>query len=130
MTDEIEVHELRTLAVSSDGTAFRIGCKTVDDAEYGLVFRSDTLRALMLSLFRAADTAFKRLLDDPSARLVYPVTGCRLQSAAGGGQNVLVLQSADGFEAAFALAPETLAQLAEVVMAHTSDTCPHPLHLN
>ena len=117
MSADIAVRELRTLSVSADGTAFRIGMGDDAGSEIGLVSRSDALQALMLSLFRAGDVAFKRLLDDASARLVYPVETCGVQLVPGTTQLVLALRTTDGFEAAFAVAPETLGALAELVLA-------------
>ncbi len=130
MSHDIEVCELRALSVSADGTAFRIGLADSDRRDVGLVFPSDALKALMLSLFRVGDTAFKRLLNDDSARLVYPAETCRLQAASGmDGRIILVLQSADGFEAAFALAPETAAGLARAI-DEARPTTAEPVRLN
>jgi hypothetical protein len=130
MASDIQVRELRTLSVSSDGTAFRIGVRDGEGEEHGLVFPSDALRTLMLSLFRVRDTAFKRLLNDTSARLVYPAESCRLQSVPGTDQLILVLRSSDGFEAAFAIAPEALAGLAELVRERAPQGEDLPLRFN
>lgn len=112
MSRDIEVGELRTLSVSADGSAFRIGLVDGDGGDVGLMFPSDALRTLMLSLFRVGDTAFKRLLNDESARLVYQAESVRLQAAPGSDLSILVLRTPDGFEAAFALDPKALTALA------------------
>lgn len=130
MSGDIEVRELRTLSVSSDGDAFRIGARDSDGNERGLVFPSECLKTLLLSLFRAGDTAFKRLLNDPTARLVYPVEDCRLQTVPKTNQLVLILRTADGFEAAFAIPPDVLVQLAEAVLERAARTKAQPLLLN
>lgn len=130
MPGDIEVRELRTLSVSQDGTAFRIGIRDDNNGEHGLIFPTECLRTLMLSLFRVGDTAFKRVLNDSNARLVYPIESCRLQLVPGTRQLILVLQSSDGFEAAFAMAPDALTQVAEAVLDHACEKANQPFQLN
>jgi hypothetical protein len=104
---------------SSDGTAFRIGLRDADGREAGLVFPSDAVKALMMSLFRVGDTAFKRLLNDDTARLVYPIENARLQASPGTDRLILVFTTTDGFEAAFAVEPKVLLDIAMQAHAHS-----------
>ena len=59
MAGDIDVSELRSLSVSQDGTAFRIGLADRNRQEVGVVLPSEALKVLMLSLFRVGGTVFK-----------------------------------------------------------------------
>ena len=78
---DIEVAGLTTLKVSQDGTSFRMGVRTQEGRETALVFPSDTLKSLLISLFHASDTAFKRQMNDNHVKLVYPIDDFELQAA-------------------------------------------------
>lgn len=125
MAGDVDVRELKTLAVSGDGSSFRMGVRDASGRDVGLVFPTDAVRTLMLSLFRVGDTAFKRVVNDDSARLVYPVDTCKLQSVPGADRLILVLATADGFEAAFYIDRETLASVASSALEHMQDN-PEP----
>lgn len=117
-TDDVTVAELTTLSVAPDGSAFRMGLRDVNGTDASLVFPSDAVKSLMMSLFRVGDTAFKRILNDDSARLVYPIDDYKLQWAPGTDRLILVLRTPDGFEAAFAVSPMALKSMAKQVKAH------------
>lgn len=108
MARDLVVQELKSLLVAPDGAAFRLGLRDLQGKDAGVIFPSDAIRALLLSLFRAGDTAFKRLLNDDSARLVYPAVACTLEALPGTGRVMLIMRSDDGFEAAFAIDPRAL----------------------
>jgi hypothetical protein len=120
MTHDVDVRELTTLSVAPDGGAFRMGVRDAQGRDVGLIFPTDAIRALMMSLFRVGDIAFKRVMNDDSARLVYPVGECRLQSSPGTDLLILIVKTPDGFEAAFAIAPSDLKSLATLAREHVS----------
>ena len=72
----------------------------------GLAFPTDAVKTLMLGLSRVADEAFKRMLQDDSARLIHPVESLSLQPAPGTDQPVLIIRTSDDFQVAFAIEPE------------------------
>ena len=74
--------------------------------------------------FLVGDTAFKRLINDESARLVYPVERCQLQQVPASEQLILVMKTPDGFEAAFAIDPALLARIATQALDHVA-AAPH-----
>jgi hypothetical protein len=120
MTDDVDVRELTTLSVASNGGAFRMGVRDANGRDVGLVFPTDSIRSLMMSLFRVGDVAFKRIMNDNSARLVYPTGACRLQSSPGTDQLILIMTTTDGFDAAFTIAATDLKQLARQASEHAA----------
>ena len=55
MSDDVEVKTLKSLSVAQDATSFRIGLTGAQDRDYGLVFLSEALNVLMMSLFRLVE---------------------------------------------------------------------------
>lgn len=116
--DDIEVRDLTTLKVSEDGSCFRLGIRKSDGQDAGLVFPSEALKALLMSLFRAANDAFQRQTDDPNVKLVYPIDDFELQAAVQDERLILTLRTQDGFDASFALQPNTLVVMASMARMH------------
>ncbi|MEM9354678.1 MAG: hypothetical protein AAGB04_00560 [Pseudomonadota bacterium] len=119
---DIEVAGLTTLKVSQDGTSFRMGVRTREGREAALVFPSESLKSLLIDLFRASDTAFKRQLDDNNVKLVYPIDDFALQAAVEDDRLILTLRTHDGFDASFALEPNTLVVMASMARMHMEAT--------
>lgn len=128
--NNIEVTELTALTVAPDGSTFRLGVRTRDEGACGLVFPSEAIQALMLTLFRAGDIAFRRILKDEDARVVYPVQRTEARSVPGSDGLVLVLATPDGAEVAFHFSPQDLARLVETVRTHLASKLAAPGKFN
>ncbi|MEM7748814.1 MAG: hypothetical protein AAF346_11215 [Pseudomonadota bacterium] len=118
MVQQFEVQDVRNLAVSPDGSRFNIRVRDVDGEDTSIVFPSEALKSLLMSLFRVADTAFRRQLDDESARLAYPVYDFELQAAKEEERLILTLKTRDGFDASFAVEPGMIVMMAAMARQH------------
>src|SRR5262245_4240467 len=118
MAEDIVGCELTDFWVSEDGRAFRLGVRDQNGSVRAVVLPSDALKSLMMSLFKIADTAMKRLYRDDGIRLVYPIEDYALESACGSERLILTLRTADGFEASFAVQPDDFLSMAISVSDH------------
>ena len=123
--DQFDVDSVKNLAVSSDGSRFNILVRGKDGEDKAIVFPSDALKSLLMSLFRVADTAFRRQLDDDNAKLAYPVHDFELQTAKDAECLILTLKTRDGFDASFAIEPGMIGIMAAMARQHIESERKH-----
>jgi hypothetical protein len=118
MTD-IAVAELTTCRVSRDGECIQLLFVDQEGQPGSLTLTIDGISALIMTLPALANAALRAQHGDSSRRIVYTLDKFRLEAARGCGSRILTLKTPDGFEVAFALAPETAEQLHAAIAVET-----------
>lgn len=59
MVHELEVQDVRNLVLSPDGSRFDIQVRRADGKDSAIVFPSEALKSLLMSLFRVADIVLR-----------------------------------------------------------------------
>jgi hypothetical protein len=84
----------------------------IQQGQHGsLALTIDSISALIITLPVLANAALQAQHGDSSLRIVYTLDHFRLEVAGRSGSRILTLKTPDGFEVAFALAPQTAERL-------------------
>lgn len=114
MAAEVLATEVTGLFVSPDGSAFQIRVNTASGEQTSIHMPSSVLTSLTMSLFGAADKAYKLREQSDDVKLVFPADRFELKQTDCGEQFILSLETPDGFQASFAIRQGLLAQIGEV----------------
>ena len=109
---ELVGEALTTWSVSHDGSRVRLGFADHDGKSCRIDLPMEAMSALLLTLPRILQCALEAR-NDGSDRIVHPLGGWQLERAAEPGELILTLRTSEGFEVAFAMAPDQLAAMAE-----------------
>jgi hypothetical protein len=107
---------LTTFAITPDGGSVSIGVADECGEASALVLPTACLQALVMTLPEMAQQALRRKYQDPGVRLVFPVTGWTIETAAEADRLILTLATADGFSASFALFLHELAEIVDTAL--------------
>ena len=96
MTNEIEVQRLINFETATDGTAVKLVVCDVANRKIGIILTIETLSALLMTLPAIASSAVKRVHNDPSMRITYPLREFEIEL---GPDNlrILTIGTPDGF---------------------------------
>jgi hypothetical protein len=110
MTNEIEVQRLINFETATDGTAVKLVVCDVANRKIGIVLTIETLSALLMTLPAIASSAVKRVHNDPSMRITYPLREFEIEL---GPDNLRILRigTPDGFTVSFSLTEELSQEL-------------------
>ena len=114
---ELVGEALTAWSVSHDGSRVRLGFVDRDGDPCRIDLPMEAVGALLLTLPRILQCALEAR-DDGSDRIVHPLGGWGLERAAEHGELILTLRTSEGFDVAFALAPDQLAAMAEAGRDH------------
>ncbi len=109
---ELVGEALTTWSVSHDGSRVRLGFADRDGEPCRIDLPMEAMSALLLTLPRILQCALEAR-DDGRDRIVHPLGGWQLEQATEQGELILTLRTSEGFDVAFALAPDQLAAMAE-----------------
>lgn len=115
---ELVGEALTTWSVSHDGSRVRLGFADRDGEPCRIDLPMEAMSVLLLTLPRILQCALDTR-DDGSKRIVHPLGGWQLEQAAEQGELILTLRTSEGFDVAFALAPDQLAAMAEAGQHHS-----------
>jgi len=108
---------LTTWSVSHDGSRVRLGFTDRDGEPCRIDLPMEAISVLLLTLPRILQCALDTR-DHGSDRIVHPLGGWQLERAAEHGRSILTLKTPEGFDVAFAVAPDELAAMAEAGQDH------------
>jgi hypothetical protein len=100
-----------TCQIAADGSAVRLVFEAADGQPASLTLPVQCVQQLLMTLPHAASKAIALKHRDDTLRLVFPLGGWKLEQAAGGSELILTLQTPDGFEVAFSLRQDAIAQI-------------------
>jgi len=103
---EIIGRQLTTCQVDATGTSFRMGFEAEDGRPAAVILPVDCLRSLLMTLPGVIERALRARYKDDTVKLIYPTGGWSLHTAVRSNNTILTMKTVDGFEVAFALAPE------------------------
>jgi hypothetical protein len=126
MTQELRASALTTFEIARDGSSVSMGVRDESGVPAAVHLPVDCLRQLVMTLPRMANLALRAFYKNQSLRLVFPLSHWRLEQAAECRNVILTLQTADGFEASFALSGREADDLSLALAGHDSE---HPLAL-
>jgi hypothetical protein len=121
MTD-ISGTSLITCQIAADGDAVRLVFEAGDGRPASLTLPVQCIQQLLMTLPHAASKAIRAKHRDDTLRLVFPLGGWKLEEAGGGSELILTLQTPDGFEVAFSLRRDAIAQISRTAAESMSTT--------
>jgi hypothetical protein len=110
MTD-VSGTSLITCQIAPDGSSIRLVFEATDGRQASLTLPILCIQQLLMTLPHAATKAIRARHRDDTVRLVFPLGDWKLEQAAGAGELILTLNTPDGFEVAFSLGHDTIAQM-------------------
>jgi hypothetical protein len=121
MTD-ISGTSLITCQIAADGGAVRLIFEAADGRPASLTLPIQCIQQLLMTLPHAASKAIRAKHRDDTLRLVFPLGGWKLEEVGGGSELILTLQTPDGFEVAFSLRRDAIAQISRTAAESMSET--------
>jgi len=125
MTD-ISCTSLTTCQITADGSAIRLVFEGADGQPASLTLPIRCIQQLLMTLPHAASKAIRAKHRDETLRLVFPLGDWKLEQAAGASELILTLNTTDGFEVAFSIGHDALAEMSRT--ARSSADAPLPEH--
>ena len=109
---EIIGKSLTDCQVDNSGELFRLNLACVDGSPASVVLPVECLRSLMMTLPDAIERALRARYGDHTLKVVYPMGGWSLHTAAGSQGMILTIMTPDGFSVSFALTQADASSLA------------------
>jgi hypothetical protein len=114
----IDASTLTTFEVDEVGARLRICAEDAYGRPVSMSLPSESLRQMMMTLPRLAQTALRRRYCDDSMRVVYPRPRVRIELGSGPDELFIVtLGTQDGYEVSFGLQRSELASMERMLRA-------------
>ena len=124
--DDISCTSLSTCQIAADGSAIRLVFEAANGQPTSLTLPIRCIQQLLMTLPHAASKAIRTKHRDETLRLVFPLGDWKLEQAAGASELILTLNTTDGFEVAFSIGHDALAEMSRT--ARSSADAPLPEH--
>ncbi len=111
MSIEIVGKVLTTTHVVQDGSQISLGFEDSEGRPSKITLPSRCVHQLLMTLPHLIALALRAQYRDDSLRLVFPLNEWRIETASGTDDVILSLRTEDGFEVAFAVAPQAINQM-------------------
>jgi hypothetical protein len=129
MTD-ISGTSLITCQIAPDGSLVRLVFKAADGQPASLTLPIQCIQQLLMTLPHAASKAIRARHRDDTLRLVFPLGDWKLEQAAGASELILTLNTPDGFEVAFSVGQDVIAQMSRAARSNTPTPSRNQPYLN
>jgi hypothetical protein len=116
VVEDLEVRGLLNFETATDGSAVRLIVEDLKGEQVGIVFTTQTLTALLMTLPAIASSALRQADGDPSMRVAYPLSRFQIEQSSDGSR-ILTIGTPDGFSVSFSLTEEISRQLGETHLA-------------
>jgi hypothetical protein len=113
MSTSIEITGLTRFETGEDGASISLLAEDISGHSVRLVFPTDVLSSLTMTLPKMLTTAIQRRRNDPSARLVYPLAAFKMELSTDLSTRILTLMTPDGFTVSFAVSDDQFRELAQ-----------------
>src|SRR5579862_3580630 len=120
----LEVQALTTYEVAPDGSGFRMKFIDGNGEPASLIIPTECLRQLALSMPKIVAATVTGGYNDPSIRVVHPVTSLELERAQDGSTAILTLVTPDNLVTSYAVSDADLTRVAEAVSVYELDAFP------
>jgi hypothetical protein len=112
MSTRIDIKGLVRFETEEDGASISLVAEDVSGRSVLLTFPTEVLSSLIMTLPRMVTAAIQRDRNDPSARLVYPLSEFTTELSTDLSTRILTLTTLDGFAVSFGMSEEQLRELA------------------
>jgi hypothetical protein len=114
----IDASALTTFEVDEEGARLRICAEDAHGRPVSMSLPSESLRQMMMTLPRLAQTALRHRYRDDRMRVVYPQPRVRIELGSGPDEMFIVtLSTQDGYEVSFGLKRSELASMERMLRA-------------
>src|SRR5262245_31253959 len=107
---DISGTSLTACQIVPDGSSIRLVFEAADGRPASLTLPLQCIQQLLMTLPHAASQAIRARHRDDTLRLVFPLGNWKLEQGAGG-ELILTLYTTDGFEVAFSVDQDAIAQM-------------------
>ena len=115
MSTRIDIKSLAKFEIGEDGISISLLVEDISGRSVRLVFPTEVLSSLTMTLPQMLTAAIQRRRNDPSARLVYPLAESKTELSTDFSTRILTLKTPDGFTVSFAVSEQ---QLREIGQSH------------
>ena len=129
MTD-ISITSLIKCQIAPDGGSVRLVFEGADGQPASLTLPIQCIQQLLMTLPHAASKAIRARHRDDTLRLVFPLGDWKLEQAAGASELILTLNTPDGFEVAFSVGQDAIAQMSRAARSNTPTPSRNQPYLN
>jgi len=129
MTD-ISCTSLTTCQIVANGSAIRLVFEGADGQPASLTLPIRCIQQLLMTLPHAASKAIRAKHRDETLRLVFPLGDWKLEQAAGASELILTLNTPDGFEVAFSLGHDAIAEMSRTALSGADASAADHPYLN
>jgi len=95
-----------------------------------LILPIHCIQQLLMTLPRAASKAMRAKHGDDTLRLVFPLGNWKLEHVAGARELILTLNTPDGFEVAFSVDHDAIAQMSRTATSNAANSTHNQPYLN
>jgi hypothetical protein len=106
MSAKIDIRGLTRFEIADDGTAVSLVAEDAAGRPVTLAFPVEMLSSLIMTLPRMVTSAVQRRNNDPSARVVYPLSDFGIELSTDLRTRILTLTTHDGFTVSFGLSDD------------------------
>jgi hypothetical protein len=111
MNTSISITGLARFETGDDGTSISLVADDDTGHSLRLTFPTTVLSSLIMTLPQIMTAAVQRQRNDPSTRVVYPLSESRMELSTDFATRILTLMTADGFTVSFAVTNEQFREL-------------------
>jgi hypothetical protein len=129
MTD-ISITSLIKCQIAPDGGSVRLVFEGADGHPASLTLPIQCIQQLLMTLPHAASKAIRARHRDDTLRLVFPLGDWKLEQAAGASELILTLNTPDGFEVAFSMGQDAIAQMSRAARSDAAAPSQNQAYLN
>ena len=127
---DISCTSLTTCQITADGSAIRLVFEGADGQPASLTLPIGCIQQLLMTLPHAASKAIRAKHRDETLRLVFPLGDWKLEQAAGVSELILTLNTPDGFEVAFSLGHDAIAEMSRAALSGADASAADQPYLN
>jgi hypothetical protein len=127
---DINGTSLITCQIAADGSAIRLVFEAADGQPASLTLPIQCIQQLLMTLPHAASKAMRVKHRDGTLRLVFPLGNWKLEQAAGTSELILTLNTPDGFEVAFSVGYDAIAQISRTARSSAEASSRDQPYLN
>ena len=127
---DINGTSLTTCQIAGDGSSVRLVFEAEGGQPASLTLPIQCIQQLLMTLPHVASKAIRARHRDDTVRLVFPLGDWKLGRAAGAGELILTLNTPDGFEVAFKVRPDALAEMSRTAASNAATTSRNGPYIN